>query len=169
MTCKGCCEINLCQQNNSIWTETSLGRCPTSEVCIKGACFKYICATTVDLLFICTTVGTFPDPVDCKTYHYCVPSHEDEHTLLHFKINCENNSTYGYNPNSTYCSDPLLNEECEDYPVPICKNMFQKGPLPRNPTLYYSCLTHPTDPFLLYPYQMACPNGKRFDSSCGCL
>ncbi|KAF5308068.1 hypothetical protein FQR65_LT06443 [Abscondita terminalis] len=154
LSCRGCCEVVLCQKDNAI----VLGECPLDQVCMNGACYTHKCTTSPNLPFICSTIGSFPDPVDCRLYHYCVPSEANDRVLEDYTIVCENSSAYGYNSTTTLCSKTLINGECGDYPIPLCTKLYQKGPVPGNPSLYYSCLQHPTETFLLYPYQKACPN-----------
>ncbi|KAB0794101.1 hypothetical protein PPYR_13721 [Photinus pyralis] len=167
--CQTCLVTARCQRNTTAeggWTITTTGTCPAGKVCNAGRCVgDAACTPTTTPDFLCATTGMFPDPYDCKMYHFCPPG-----ANVSTPATCGTDGVpqYGYNPVTTFCSNKLANNKCTSVPIPICRNLFDTGIVGGNPSLYYFCSNAITNGQLtdeLYPYQYACEFGRKYNTA----
>lgn len=162
LSCKNCLDVVLCAQSaGNGYTEYPMESCPLGRTCLDGACTTEpnpICLIHQHE-FVCRTRGVFPDPFDCKKFHYCVPS-SNSTELEHFEDVCGCN--FGYSVSSNNCNLDLGENkgECGRYPVPFCKGVGQTDALEGKPNLYYLCLPYPGAEESIYPFLYACDNDK---------
>ncbi|KAF5293611.1 hypothetical protein FQA39_LY03096 [Lamprigera yunnana] len=167
--CLNCSQSVYCQYNGYNYTVLYDEVCGWNSTCFNGTCTtrpnpKCDNITQVEPDFICRTPGMYPDPYDCRKYHYCVHSDYNS-SLLHFEAKCDCN--YAYSANTTFCDRPISNSSCGyiNYPLPRCRNAGDTGSLWQNPSLYYICQYHPKANYnTLYPFMYACENGKTYNS-----
>jgi len=184
LMCKSCEELVFCAVDQSgEWTQRPVQTCPAETACRGTSCISEEnvpeCSSLSKVEFPCSTVGVFPNPGDCKKYHMCYP---DGAAVKHAVVDCENSDHYGYNPKTTFCDKKLpTNGYCTGFQVPKCEKLGDNGPVPLNPTLYYMCLPEPIitiissrannyedEEIKLYPFQLACENGKVYTKNSGC-
>ncbi|KAF5308067.1 hypothetical protein FQR65_LT06442 [Abscondita terminalis] len=166
--CDGCRTVQFCVRENGVWQFEYVATCGTGQVCDNGACVvSTVCPFPTYAKFNCLMDGIYPDPADCKKYHVCQGANEN----CHKEVNCasEGDGTYGYNPLTTLCSVKLTGGVCTTSNVPTCSRVFERGPIPQNPSLYYECRNYTTTTGgitdFMYPYQRRCLNGLKYSAT----
>lgn len=163
--CKDCGHLVQCVEEGDGFTEIPLETCDTKngEYCYNDQqCSKeFNPACSPSLKFKCTASGVFPDPVNCKAYHYCVSKDDSDHNYVQTDRVCTDD--YGYDMVTTYCDKKLTNKKCptDPLPCPKCTNVGQSGPL-ENKSIWYICIRDNNN--VLVPELHLCPNGKIYDA-----
>nr|CAD7203907.1 unnamed protein product [Timema douglasi] len=140
----------VCDTNRGYYCSSAQGTCSTT--------FSNTC-TPRGYKFVCTTIGTFPDPFDCARYHICFGNLSD---IQHSAEDCD--SGWLYDPSAYTCKTKA--SYCSVDPVPLCESDGQIGATPRNPSIYYICNTgNSSNGVYLYPVLYLCPHGGIFDET----
>lgn len=152
--------VHCVQESNGEFDVIELEKCGEGTTCLTNVCTNAPnpnCLTT-EFKFTCTGNGVFPDPYDCKKYHYCAVDHIAAGTAGLTTLECEEH--FAYDPVTTYCKNKLA-DNCLNFPVPICAKVGQTGALV-NKSIYYICVRKDGK---LYPNLYICPNGKVYENS----
>ncbi|XP_063235734.1 mucin-2-like [Bacillus rossius redtenbacheri] len=107
--------------------------------------------------FTCTSVGVFPDPYNCATYHECY-GYDTNPTLSTQQCS----AGWLYDPLQMTCSKE--GTKCTKPPVPTCTVENAMGPIQENPNIYYICNKNGKYGYL-YPVLYTCPHGGEFDAT----
>ncbi|KAF5285369.1 hypothetical protein FQR65_LT13259 [Abscondita terminalis] len=174
LQCADCKTIILCRQVGSSLVGTQYETCEGQETCDAATCVAVPNINCAGVGYTCGVVeGMFPDPLECKSFHYCIPKQGDPPpgsnnkaeppTLEHHKSTCKGN--YYYNALTTYCDKPLpANQSCPISSIPKCAKNGQTGAVRENPTIYYICTPVTTQwGRVLYPMLDACDHGRKYD------
>ncbi|KAK9510657.1 hypothetical protein O3M35_005394 [Rhynocoris fuscipes] len=165
LLCTTCKELSICigdeiGQGDIVYNEIHMMTCKADEVCVPGKG----CVSSKDNFcpyrkFECSDMGIYPDPYDCTRYYRCDPTSKKDVKTTPSK--CSDGS---FNSTSASCGYPMDTTSCLTTPIPICKAIFQMGPVPDNLSIYYICI--PDDETrTLAPVLYRCPANKKFDIS----
>ncbi|XP_049962000.1 uncharacterized protein LOC126482067 [Schistocerca serialis cubense] len=138
----------VCDKANGMWCSASQRQCVPKE---ESDCVP------AGNTFTCNSIGSFPDPYDCKTYHVCIEGQEQAVTGT-----C-NATDAAYNPCTGDCTLTTSDRVCTEGPVKPCTQSLEMGIVPENPNIYYAC--KPTEDGGYYPDMYKCPGGYVFDTA----
>lgn len=128
-------------------------KCDADEHCAVGiGCTKNREQPCSLAPFVCDDLGVFPDPYDCKKYHFCSKNVSLEYTC----------STGSFNSQTATCGYSLSREVCLQRPVPFCKKLWQVGPLPTDASFHYICVKYESV-YGLRPSLHKCPANLHFN------
>ncbi|KAK9501816.1 hypothetical protein O3M35_012476 [Rhynocoris fuscipes] len=154
--CTSCNELSVCGGDiNPDGSETIKvlykEKCPQDEHCAIGrGCTsdeQYPCSLGP---FQCDDAGSFPDPYNCKIYHFCNPQHLDDPIT----VKCTSGS---FSSQTMACGYSMDSDECRMRPVPLCQKLLQVGQITNNPNMYYICVKSRLQPNALTPSLHSCP------------
>lgn len=83
----------------------------------------------------CQTVGKFPDPYDCNSYHVCSENKGILYSTMH---RCPDDKAF--DPLTGTCRFKPNHEVCTKSPLPKCIKPLQTEPVKLNPNIYFVCV-----------------------------
>ncbi|XP_073841348.1 uncharacterized protein [Musca autumnalis] len=156
--CKDCATLAFCYQEQGNWNTMEIATCDTArglycDETARGCVYQKECISRGPK-FECQNAGKFPDPYDCKQYHVCSSTKEDE------RIVCPSGTAYS--PTTKSCSLSTNNEICHKAQY-TCNNAFNMGAWSSDPNIYYICWYTTVDGEIVrYPLLYRCQDGYEF-------
>uniref|UniRef100_A0A1Y9HB83 Chitin-binding type-2 domain-containing protein n=1 Tax=Anopheles farauti TaxID=69004 RepID=A0A1Y9HB83_9DIPT len=173
IVCTGCRRVRVCIPGISDEALLPENDCPPSTYCHTLAGGMGACLATIDPLFpecrasvemgggggsvgiLCTGAGVFPDPLDCRKFHYCT-------TVGRYARAFKCPSKYVYNSKKQTCSrnTPCRTVQCR----PNGRSIFL--PYPPDPAYYAYCNYHRIrrHPILRNIVMYKCAEGAEFNA-----
>ncbi|XP_055629713.1 uncharacterized protein LOC129770725 [Toxorhynchites rutilus septentrionalis] len=106
--------------------------------------------------FVCNTVGVFPDPFDCQTYHLC---YQNAQNLISINMGCENAA---FSPATGDCSLFRNDTICTTQQW-SCSQAGDMHAWPGNNNIFYLCVADTrNDVRVLYPTLFRCSANQVF-------
>ncbi|XP_049828112.1 uncharacterized protein LOC126267187 [Schistocerca gregaria] len=157
-----CKQVMVCLGNTTGgYTPSVVATCPTTgstrcsaeqAACVAqedSECHPPVAASR----FPCNSVGSFPDPYDCQTYHICTAAGGVSQTAT-----CS--GTTAYNPLRADCSLSTSYLVCTRGPIKPCSQLGQVGVVPENQAIYYICTQNGDE---IFPEMYRCTGNEIFD------
>lgn len=161
--CPTCNDLAICVKRNNAWETIHVEECDTANGFFcnaqQGSCSNQ---TGTCLTFKCASVGIFPDPFDCHSYHVCYSAGNN---FIGIGFDCSAGTAF--NPLLADCSLRADHELCTKFRY-TCKRPGDTAAWPMNANIFYVCITdiNPvTGDRHLYPNMYRCQQNYVFDGN----